>query len=200
MNYQTLSVLGTTLLLAFLGSWHCAAMCGPIALALSRQGSVKFYHWGRALSYIGSGAIAGFLGHGLFHWSSPSFRWIGALLLSSFFLIPFLQHSHLKNLNQRIFQSIFRQRKSPFLFGLASVFLPCGWLWTFIAAAAATGSAWAGSLVMACLWFSSLPALTAITAYFHAGLQRASLVQTRWMTYGITFAGIYSIWSHFFFH
>jgi sulfite exporter TauE/SafE len=45
--------------------------------------------------------------------------------------------------------------------GTASAFLPCGWLWSFVLVAGATGGAVSGAFVMSALWLGSLPALLA---------------------------------------
>ena len=43
-------------------------------------------------------------------------------------------------------------------------FLPCGWLWAFVVAAAGTGSALGGALVMAVFWLGTVPAMTGVLA------------------------------------
>lgn len=43
--------------------------------------------------------------------------------------------------------------------GLLTGLLPCGWLWAFVVAAAGTGSALSGALLMAAFWLGSSPAL-----------------------------------------
>jgi sulfite exporter TauE/SafE len=46
--------------------------------------------------------------------------------------------------------------------GLLSALLPCAWLWSFLAAAAATGSASSGALTMLVFWAGTVPALTGV--------------------------------------
>ena len=62
------------LLLGLLGSAHCVAMCGPLALALPVRagGGARSllvgrlgYNLGRALTYTALGAVVGAVGHGL---------------------------------------------------------------------------------------------------------------------------------------
>jgi hypothetical protein len=53
------------------------------------------------------------------------------------------------------------------LLGLIAPLLPCGWLYAFVAPAAASGSAWNGALVMAAFWMGTVPALAAIAAGLH---------------------------------
>ena len=46
--------------------------------------------------------------------------------------------------------------------GLLTTLLPCGWLYTFVATAAATGSAAGGALVMFAFWAGTLPMMVAV--------------------------------------
>jgi sulfite exporter TauE/SafE len=46
--------------------------------------------------------------------------------------------------------------------GLLSTLLPCGWLYLFVAPAAATGSPFGGALVMIAFWAGTLPIMTGI--------------------------------------
>lgn len=52
--------------------------------------------------------------------------------------------------------------------GLLSALLPCGWLYAFVLGAAATGSAWAGALVLLTFWSGTVPILLGLGM----GLQR----------------------------
>lgn len=56
----------TILSSSFFGSWHCAAMCGPVASVLSQRGSLIPYHLGRLISYVTLGLFAGALGQFFF--------------------------------------------------------------------------------------------------------------------------------------
>ena len=65
--------LWTAFLLGFVGSAHCAGMCGPLALALPHwgrgQGSFLagrlLYNFGRIVTYALMGAVFGLLGQGV---------------------------------------------------------------------------------------------------------------------------------------
>jgi hypothetical protein len=46
--------------------------------------------------------------------------------------------------------------------GLLSTLLPCGWLYMFVAPAAATGSPAGGALVMAAFWAGTLPVMAGL--------------------------------------
>ncbi len=85
MNDQGLLALSSSLFItAFLGSWHCAAMCGPIACLAQNRGQLISYQLGRLTSYSLLGALAGALGQALFRHSH------GWVRTTSFFLLLFV--------------------------------------------------------------------------------------------------------------
>src|SRR5688572_10280302 len=90
----------SALLIGFLGSFHCVAMCGPIALALSGRQETNwryllgrtFYNSGRILTYGILGMLAGLAGHTLLlagFQKSVSIS-IGVLMIVSVVVIYFL--------------------------------------------------------------------------------------------------------------
>jgi sulfite exporter TauE/SafE len=62
--------------------------------------------------------------------------------------------------------------------GIASVLLPCGWLWAFAAVAAGTGVWWQGAVVMIAFWIGTVPVLAALGA----GIASLGGAQRRWIT------------------
>lgn len=196
-----LAPLMTILIAGFFGSWHCAAMCGPIAIALGRRGRVWPYHLGRALSYISAGVLAGHIGRAILVQPSFAFR-VGSFLFLSFLFLLTLRRrrdsSRTLNAWEKFIYARMRKNQGAFTLGALSVLLPCGWLWTFILAASSTGSPWAGALVMASLWISALPAFALLTSYFRVSLQKTTLPTRTWASYILATVGIYSLWSHFF--
>ena len=68
-----MSILISALVLGFMGSFHCAGMCGPIAIALPLQGNTiagkilggTLYNLGRTITYGILGALFGLLGQGV---------------------------------------------------------------------------------------------------------------------------------------
>lgn len=197
MTFSSLPLLLSLIGIAFLGSWHCAAMCGPIAIAIGKNRSLKTYHLGRAISYIALGAIAGFFGQTVLHFTSPSTRVIGLIFLSIVLLLTLLPlPASIHAQTGRFFKWVTRHKPGPFLFGFFSVLLPCGWLWTFVAAAAATGSPYSGALVTGILWLSSLPALSLGAAYFRSSLKLTTSGQSRLFSRVLVAAGLYALWAH----
>jgi hypothetical protein len=156
------------------GSAHCALMCGPlVAVVNPDRRSEVLYHAGRAVGYAGLGTLAGLLGRSLFDprlgalasWLASAA--LGTALISlgvglwsggsaqfgvpSFFGAAFRRSAASASEKGGLFSA---------LCGLASILLPCGWLHSFVLAAAATRSPWSGGLVLFFFWLGSLPALT----------------------------------------
>jgi uncharacterized protein len=186
---------------AFLGSWHCAIMCGPLCISLSQQGSLWPYHLGRLFGYVGAGALAGFLGQRLLWHQNPLIQKVGLLFMVFTFawLAVDLYRQKTPQIAKSLWKKILKlQTKSKILLGTLSVFLPCGWLFYFLLAAAATQSPWSGSLVLFLLWLSGLPALAGSTWLMRQRLRTAQPAQQRIATVIITLAGFYALFAHYF--
>ena len=156
---------------SLLGSAHCAGMCGPFTLLLSKDKlSEALYHLGRFTSYSAIGALAGLLGKSVIH-TLPftGAVWASALLMGLSFIISgvllfFKQRLHLPNLPGLDFafnkiHSLSGSTKS-FAIGLISVLLPCGWLYGFVLGAIATGSPIKGAIFLGAFWLGTIPALS----------------------------------------
>lgn len=198
IHSQSLYLLLSLIVVAFMGSWHCGLMCGPIACGFLRKGNIVYYHLGRLISYVGGGALFGYLGKTLFVVDSLAGKWIVAIVLSLFFVLPQLSASAIEKYVHPFVFRILRMNRGLFVFGLLSAVLPCGWLWTFYAGAAASGSPWAGALVTFVLWTSSLPALSALPYFFKQNLKTVNARRARIAHTVLSIAGIYAVWSHLF--
>ncbi len=171
----------SVLIASLLGSPHCALMCGGFA-GVSAQSSrprmtQSCYHIGRLVTYSTLGILAGFLGSSLnatadkFGISNFAAVICGASLIASALLnlfgkrvshtgfIPFKIFNHL---NSRVVKTVSKGPLIMFLMGIFSTLLPCGWLYTYLSLAAATGSADQGLLLMCFFWLGTLPMLLSI--------------------------------------
>jgi uncharacterized protein len=183
-----------------LGSVHCVGMCGGLiavasdgaAGARQRMAVQLGYQAARLVSYLALGAAAGLLGHALdfagqaaglgktaavvagatmMLWGLWSMLEAGGarlkLRLPTFRLLPASALGWLGRAGQR----------SPVgraaLLGGASAFLPCGFLYAFALAGAATASPLGGALVMGSLWLGNLPALLGFGLLIGGVLSRA---------------------------
>lgn len=197
---------------SFFGSWHCAAMCGPVVSVLSQRGSLVPYHIGRLFSYILMGVIAGLLGQVFLNSQFVTIRWIAAILISILLILSGLQHFLPEETQQKIsgnkiahfflsgirkFQA-FHLNKSNFAVGFLTAFLPCGWLYTYVMAAMATKTPQGGALVMFLFALGGIPALAAIPMMVRSTVARAGLKQKKIAGGILIAAGIYSLFSFFY--
>lgn len=170
------------LIASLLGSLHCIGMCGGFAAACSVHGGNALraqisYNLGRLLTYISLGLFAGMLGHNLdqiglnFGISRLAAILLGSLLVlsgisqllswSTARRIQALAASLLGRVYQRASAAFQAQTASAraFTTGLLSTLLPCGWLYAYVAVAAASGSALGGLATMVVFWIGTVPAL-----------------------------------------
>ncbi len=184
-----------------LGSLHCAGMCGAFvafavgldakADARSRARLQAAYNGGRLLTYLALGALAGAAGRAFDLAGSLAGVQRAALAVAGASMIVFGAASVLRLQGvpvpkapvppamQRLASSVLglASRRTPIAraatTGLATTLLPCGWLYAFVITSAGTGSALAGSAVMAVFWAGTLPALVAVGSGVQALASRA---------------------------
>lgn len=145
----------TAFLLGFVGSFHCAGMCGPIAIALpigktswtNRLLGVITYNVGRGLTYMIMGALIGLLGIGISmagfqQWASV----IAGVIMILFVIVPFFYSKtkktggfleKLTSFLQRKLSPLFKNATygSLFMIGLLNGILPCGLVYVALAGA-----------------------------------------------------------------
>ncbi len=165
--------------LGLLGSLHCAAMCGPlqIALPLPPHGVGRavtgrlIYQLGRLLTYCLLGVVAGLAGKSIFlaglqRWLSIA---LGLAVLAGFFLSKKLAVSapvarlvfRLKTAMSAQLQR--RTFRSLALLGALNGLLPCGLVYVALAGAVSRGSLAAGILFMALFGLGTMPTMLAVS-------------------------------------
>jgi len=171
--------LWTAFLLGFVGSAHCAGMCGPLALALPHWGRGRgsflagrlLYNFGRIITYAGMGAMFGLLGlgvamAGLQRWVSLT---LGAVILAGVFVAPRFANrvpvARGVNWLKAALGSMLQRRAMPAMFGIGLLngLLPCGLVYVACAAATATGDVLSGTRYMIAFGLGTVPMLLAIT-------------------------------------
>jgi uncharacterized protein len=160
--------VGAGVLAGLASAPHCLAMCGPLAAFASRGEAASRawrYHAGRALAYSSAGAIAGATQGAVLSVLAP--EWISlvtAVLLSVALLLSALRLAGLdrepsaaepklvrvsgKRSTPFAVRLLSRVPKEPFVFGAATVVLPCAALYTGLLIAASAGSAARGAMAM----------------------------------------------------
>ncbi len=185
-------MLWTALGLGFLGSLHCVGMCGPIVLCLPPVGNSKIaflisrlvYNLGRVVTYAAMGALCGLIGHlvslaGYQKWISilAGVLILFAVILPSKYVQNFAPLRPLvkfADIGRTWWTQLLGRKSHLSLFGIGVLngFLPCGFLYLGLAAAATTGSVVDASLYMVMFGIGTIPALF-LTALF-TGFVRSS--------------------------
>ena len=178
-----MTILFSALVLGMMGSFHCAGMCGPIAIALPLHGNTflqknfggTLYNIGRTLTYGIMGALFGLLGQGI---EMIGFQqWIsvimGALMIVSVLFPALFRNQY--SLDKSLFSFVGKLKKSIgkmfavrsfsslFFIGLLNGLLPCGLVYIAIAGAIGTGGTVEGALYMILFGLGTIPMMLAIS-------------------------------------
>lgn len=179
MNLELISAL----VLGFVGSLHCAGMCGPIALALplsnrswiARISGGLLYNLGRTVTYGIMGAMFGLAGLGLAMGGLQ--QWVSIILgiiMILVVIIPRLGAFGRKAVTlsdswtgylKRPFIRLFKQRSygSLFFIGILNGFLPCGLVYIALAGAIMMSHAYQGAIYMVLFGLGTIPMLIALS-------------------------------------
>lgn len=213
------------LLAGLAGSLHCAGMCGGfVVLATGGGGRGPWptvgWNLGRLTAYAGLGALAAALTGGVDRATSAwlGVQWVAtvALLLMSVGLlvrsvwprrataVGLVQIGQRPGLFERLGARVARFARrggagAPFVLGLASALLPCAWLWSFVALAAATAQPLAGAALMGAFWLGTVPALVAVGGLAGRIGQRLKRHAARVTAVGMALAAVLTLglrWDH----
>jgi len=181
-----IALLSSLFVAALLGSPHCAGMCGGfVAFYAGQAGERRLlahmaYHGGRLLSYAALGAVAGLLGASVERLGATAgvsraaailagalmVLWGGATIAASLGArLPRLTRPGSAGKGIAAALRALRAQPAPLralAIGLLSTLLPCGFLYVFVAAAAATASPLWGGLAMAAFWAGTVPLLAGL--------------------------------------
>lgn len=162
------------LLLGFMGSAHCVGMCGPLVLAMpygrgsQRHLNMGIYHIMRSIMYALMGLLIGLLGVG-FHlagWQSPISIAAGLMVIAIGTWQLMGNGSFKINItSRRIFRLRQRHLSRPAgvgknaVLGFLNGLLPCGLVYTALAASIAAGGLWESALFMFIFGLATIPAL-----------------------------------------
>lgn len=188
--------LAAVLVASLVGSLHCVAMCGP--LAVLHQGGSPGQRWrglalhqaGRAIGYAALGALAGLLGTAVDLAGAALAIQRAAMVLAALglalwavVLVVGARRAAAPAASASVFSRGLvklrtqRPARRALGLGLLHAVLPCGWLWAFVALAVGTGSALMGAATLLAFWLGTVPALLGATALAAPLLAR---VRTRW--------------------
>lgn len=171
------------LFLGLAGSFHCAGMCGPIAIILPLKGDnfIKkaygglLYNLGRTVTYGVMGAFFGLFGEGL---ELIGFqKWVsvimGVIMIVSVFFPKLFQNQY--TLNKSLFSFVGKLKNyfksllnvktysGLLLVGLVNGLIPCGLVYVALAGAIGTGSSVNGILFMVLFGLGTIPMMLTIS-------------------------------------
>ena len=200
----------SALTLGVLTSFHCAGMCGPIALALplkndnwvTRIFGAILYNLGRSVTYAILGFVFGLAGQGLV--MSGFQQWVSIIMGLVMVLMAFFPAFFKSNysFDKKIFSFVSKVKAqlgllfgkksygSLLTIGLLNGLLPCGPLYIALAAAIATGGALNGSLFMFLFGLATIPVLLAISLVGNLISINLRKKITRFIPYTVFFIGI----------
>ncbi len=166
----------TAFAIGLFGSFHCIAMCGPIAFALPVKNNTPFfrlisgfiYNTGRIATYVLFGILFGSLGQGV---SMAITQQVISIFIGIVFIlsviIPKAFINKIKPTNNLSFFSKIKNNFGKlfhtsstfnlFLIGLLNGLLPCGLVYAAIGGAIATGNVFQGALFMLFFGIGTLP-------------------------------------------
>lgn len=171
--------LPAVLVSSVIGSLHCAAMCGPL-IGLSGGASLRFavlHSLGRLLTYVVLGAAAGAIGRAVDLAGDLAVIQHAATIVAGLAIVGWGGVALATALGWRrakptrsggaFASGLVQIRSRPpaaraWLTGVLTGLLPCGWLWAFVIAAAGTGGAVEGGLVMGAFWLGTVPAMLGV--------------------------------------
>lgn len=184
------ALVWAVLVASLLGSAHCAGMCGAflaIAVTPGRPASAAerarlhaAYNAGRLVTYLSLGFIAGLIGAALdLSGSLVGVQRTAAIAAGSLMIAVgaaavarslgyAVPHPPVPPPMRRALLHAHRAVAAwpPFYraaaIGLFTTLLPCGWLYTFVIAAAGTASPLWGSVSMAAFWLGTLPVMVSV--------------------------------------
>ncbi|KAF0236061.1 MAG: hypothetical protein FD181_3053 [Prolixibacteraceae bacterium] len=166
-----------------MGSFHCAGMCGPIAIALPLHGNTvpqkifggTLYNIGRTITYGIMGVLFGLLGQGI---SMIGFQQKISVIMGVIMIISVLFPALFKNqyrLDKSWFSLVGKLKKSIgqmfsvrsfsslFFIGLLNGLLPCGPVYIAIAGAIGAGDVAQGTLYMILFGLGTIPMMLTIS-------------------------------------
>ena len=166
-------------LLGLIGSFHCAGMCGPLALALPNPSSSRTgfwigrlaYHAGRLGTYCALGLVSGLIGKsvalgGMQRWASIG---LGLMLLFGLFGSKRLRFSNpasslISRLKTNMSSLLLRRSFGSLLaLGMLNGFLPCGLVYVAGTTATVQGGIVAAVAYMAAFGLGTLPMMLTLS-------------------------------------
>jgi sulfite exporter TauE/SafE len=186
-QWSYLSVPAGVFIASIVGSTHCAAMCGPIAINVHNKiGYLSLYHVGRLLSYLALGTLAGLIGERFLSDNYPFISTMSLILLSLFLIytgVNLLRGKQPELIPGRFVTSVLAvparwslgqtRPLAAFTLGIVNGFIPCGWLYIFVIGALAAKTPLFGGVILFVFWLGTVPALSLLPLMYKKSMKFA---------------------------
>lgn len=199
-------------ILGLLGSWHCVAMCGPIALIVpgakgkNRIFSILLYHGGKILAYVAIGTLIGVVSAFITSFKIQAIITIavGVLMAILAFLPSLIRKIESKGL--KFFNPVIRIKNQltksldknkleyTFYIGFLNGFIPCGMVYFAAMGAMIQPSIFEGMLFMVFFGIGTMPFMSLLifsSGFFKNKFQKYA-VPLR--TVAFCAVGLFMIW------
>lgn len=204
----------TALVMGLAGSLHCAGMCSPLAMALTRNKpfviSSILYNSGRVLIYALLGTLAASFGS-LFH-LSPYQQIVSLILGITFLLIGFgignvrvpyfgVGINKFTAFLKSMIGSVIHQKSAAttFLLGMINGLLPCGLTYIALSACLILPQAMDGFLFMLFFGLGTWPVMIGLTKLLSIAKWKGNFPLTRFSKIAMIFIGcvlLLRVWWH----
>lgn len=202
------SIFVTVFIMAFLGSWHCGVMCGPLSCNFRKRENFFSYHLGRLISYAALVTLLFFGVHYFLDLDSRGLK-LGASLFFGVLLILFgLMQVQVVPQPKRWYFRLFKiqyqiiqkhketLKKFPILLGLMTGLFPCGWLYSFVMVSSQMKSLPQALTIIFIFWLTSLPAFLVFTGFMNQLIKNVPVSYQRISAAVLILAGLLSIFGH----
>ncbi|MBY0555431.1 sulfite exporter TauE/SafE family protein [bacterium] len=202
-----LALIGSFLIMGFLGSWHCAAMCGPLCSNFKSQNDFISYQIGRLISYLIIGCLLFYGTHFFLDTDSRSIKLVATVIYGVIFIIfGLMQLSLIKNKRiqykyaklQFIIADKNREliKKFPIVLGLLTGLFPCAWLYSFLFLSTQMHTITHALFLIFIFWFTALPAFIVFTGFMQNLIRFSPMSHQKISGVILIIAGIFAIIGH----
>lgn len=197
-------LLGSVLLMGFLGSWHCGVMCGPLSCNFRKQKDFFSYHLGRLVSYVIIGSLLFYGSHFFLNSESRTLKVGSSLFFGVVFILFGLSQLNFiksKQVQLKYFKFQFKiieknkdiAKRFPIVLGLLTGLFPCMWLYSFLILSSQVKSIDQSLLIIFLFWLSSLPAFVLVASFMQGLIRSAPLPHQKISAIVLILAGLFSV-------
>ncbi len=204
---MTLAIITSALVMAFLGSWHCGVMCGPLSCNFKKSNDFVSYHLGRLISYLIVGSVLYSGTHYFLNAESRILKLVCSVIFGLLFILFGLRQLGLfktKQIDFKIYKFHIRflsnfkvlSLKFPIFLGFLTGLFPCAWLYSFLLLSTQMRS-WLGAMLLIFIfWVAALPAFLVATRFMQRLIAASPSAYQKISAIVLILAGILSILGH----